>query len=82
MPDAARLPRELHRDFHRSCELLIRTHYFEEANWLWTASAAPALCASPRAREVLRNASVVVRELGFLEVAKWVEDQVLRVHAT
>jgi hypothetical protein len=72
-----RLPFELYRDLYKACEVMIRAHYFEEVNWLWTASANPSLCTSARAREVLQSAAVTLRELQLLTVAEWLERDIL-----
>jgi hypothetical protein len=78
MPNAKRLPSDLQRDFHKVCDVLIRTHYFEEVNWLWMASASPSLCTSDRAREVLQNAAGIVQELRFPRIAEWLQREVLQ----
>jgi hypothetical protein len=72
-----RLPTRLYTDVKVVCEMMLKTHYFEEANWLWMAVSSPRVCGSKPARDALRSAARVAREFGFPAVAKWVEHEVL-----
>jgi hypothetical protein len=72
-----RFPGRLHTEVKIVCDMLLKTHYFEEANWLWMAVGSPGACHSKAAQRALRSAARVCREFGFLDVGKWVEREVL-----
>jgi hypothetical protein len=72
-----RLPPGLHTEIKVVCDMMLTTHYFEEANWLWVAVTAPRSCESKVARDALRSAVRVAREFGFPAVAKWIQHEVL-----
>lgn len=63
---------DLHTEIKSVCDLMIRVHYFDEANWLWMAVASPESCASLGARAALQSARRVAAEFGFPHVAQFV----------
>jgi hypothetical protein len=76
IPD--RQPASLQVDIKIVGDMMIKVHYYEEANWLWMASASRSSCASRRAQEVLLDAAPIARQFGFPAVAKWIERDVLQ----
>jgi len=71
VPRPDRIPAALHTEIKIVCEMMLKTHYFEEANWLWMAVGMRS-CPSGVARRV-------AREFGFPNVSKWVLGEVLTV---
>jgi hypothetical protein len=78
MPAGDTDPIRLRTDVKIVCDMMLRVHYYEEANWLWMASASRSSCSSPRAQDVLRDAARIARQFGFPDVAKWIEREVLQ----
>ena len=72
------VPAGLYSQIKIVCDMMLRTHYFEEANWTWMAVASQASCASPVARNALQSAATVASQFGFREVSTWIETEVLR----
>jgi hypothetical protein len=67
----------LHARIKALSDILLRTHYYEEANWLWMAAASGECRQSTRAREILESTARIARQLGFPDVAKWIDTEVL-----
>ena len=59
----------LHTEVKALCQMMIRAHYFDEANWLWMATVSPQLCATTAAQEALESAKLVAGQFGFRAVA-------------
>jgi hypothetical protein len=59
------------------CDLLNRTHYYEEARSLQVARRAPNGCNSAEQRQAVLEAARVALELGFADVAAWLVKAVL-----
>jgi hypothetical protein len=53
---------------------MMQAHHEEEAGWLARMDTAPDSCGTTVAREGLRRAGALARDLGFPAVADWVED--------
>jgi hypothetical protein len=53
---------------------MIRGRYMAEAGWLARIDTSPDSCGTTGAREGLRVTSVVARELGFPDVADWINE--------
>jgi hypothetical protein len=70
-------PAGLHIRIKALCTLLLKIHYYEEANWVWMAAASPQSCRSPKTREVLQDAASLAVQLGFADVAHWIRSEVL-----
>ena len=51
------------------CQMMIRAHYFDEANWLWMATISPQLCTTAGAKKALESARLVAAQFGFRGVA-------------
>lgn len=62
------------------CDMMRKTHYYEEENWLRTAARQPSLCLAAGAQNALRRAARIAREFGFPDVAGWVDSEVLQAH--
>ena len=72
LSDNRRIPKDLHAEIKVLCDMMLRVHYFEEANWIWMAVSAPQACQSAVARRGLSAAFTIARELGFPRVSRWV----------
>jgi hypothetical protein len=59
------------------CDMMLKTHYYEEENWLRTAARSAGFCGAAGAQSALRRAARIAREFGFPDVAAWVEADVL-----
>jgi hypothetical protein len=55
---------------------MLKVHYYEESHWLAAAVSFPHLCASPRAREVLRSAATIAWQFGFPAVSLWLNSTI------
>ena len=77
MPSSDRIPGPLYTEIRIVCDMMLKTHYYEEANWLWMAVGSRAACGSRSAQKALESAEKVSREFGFPNVAKWVRTDVL-----
>ena len=74
------LPPELYSEIKIVCDMMLKVHYYEPANWLWMALSAPQSCSSIGARTALAEARTIARQFGFPRVAKWVE-QTMQLNA-
>ena len=72
-----RPPADLHVEIKAVCDVMLRTHYYEEANWLWMAVGAKPSCTSPVARQALQSAASVAFQFGFKNVSNWIKAEVL-----
>jgi hypothetical protein len=71
LPDD-RVAASLYTEIKVVCDMMLKTHYFEEANWLWMAVSAPQSCKSRVPQAALQSARRVAREFGFPRVAQWI----------
>jgi hypothetical protein len=69
--DNQRIPADLHTEIKIVCEMMLKVHYFEPANWLWMAVSAPRVCRTKAARAALADAQSIASQFGFPRVAKW-----------
>ena len=67
----------LHRDIKILTGLMLRSGYYEEANWLWMAFSSPSECSHTTAETALRNAAHLARSHGFAAVASWIDGDIL-----
>jgi hypothetical protein len=63
---------DLHSEIKNVCDMMLRVHYNEPANWLWIAVSAPQSCRSAGARAALTEARTIATQFGFPRVARWV----------
>jgi hypothetical protein len=78
VPSPVRIPARLHTHIRIVCDMMLKTHYFDEAHWLWMAVGSPQICQTPGAQRALRSAKTVAREFGFPDVAALMESTVLQ----
>jgi hypothetical protein len=71
-----RVPANLHSEIKTLCDMMLRVHYFEAANWLWMAVSSPQACQSKAARDGLSAARTIAREFGFPRVSLWVGEMI------
>jgi hypothetical protein len=69
---------ELQTNVRIVCDMMLKTHYYEEENWLRTAARSASFCGAAGAQTALRRAVRIAREFGFPDVAAWVEAEVLQ----
>jgi len=72
---------ELYTQIKLVCELMLKVHYFEPANWLWMTVAAPHAAQSKIAQSALADARTIAVQFGYPRVGKWV-DHLLNVRTT
>lgn len=77
MPEPPRISRDLHTEIRVVCDMMLKAHYFEEANWLWMAVGSKACCTSRSAQNALREAAVIAWEFGFPNVRDWLRSQAI-----
>lgn len=78
MPSRVHIPARLHTHIRIVCDMMLKTHYFDEAHWLWMGVGSPQLCQTPGAQRALHSARTVAAEFGFPDVASWIESNVLQ----
>ena len=78
MPSPVHIPARLHTHIRIVCDMMLKTHYFDEAHWLWMAVGSPQLCQSPGAQRALQSARTVAAEFGFPDVGSWIAVNVLQ----
>jgi hypothetical protein len=76
VPSRVHIPARLHTHIRIVCDMMLKTHYFDEAHWLWMATASPQACGTPGAQGVLCHAMKVAREFGFPDVAAWLQSTI------
>jgi hypothetical protein len=76
VPENERISAKLQMDISSAYQFMLRVHYFEEAHWLWMASAFPQHCRSRRARTGIESARWISMDLGFSSVTRWLDNQI------
>jgi len=70
--NADRITEALPTEITIVCDMMIKVHYFEEANCLRMALSAPQMCHSASTHEALQRAAGIAQQFGFPRVADWV----------
>jgi hypothetical protein len=78
VPSRVHIPARLHTHIRIVCDMMLKTHYFDEAHWLWMAVGSPQLCQTPGGQQALRSAMKIAGEFGFADVASWIASTVLQ----
>jgi hypothetical protein len=61
--------------------MMLRAHYFEEANWLGLAISAPQACRSEGGRAALAEARIIAAQFGFPRLSRWVAELLVSTDA-
>ena len=70
--EANRITEALLTEITTVCDMMIKVHYYEEANCLRRTLSARQMCHSGNTHEALQRAADIARLFGFTRVADWV----------